>query len=564
MASNIPPPPPGFAKVGTVPPPPEGFALPDRERFNRMLQSGELAPVNAAEGGIGPQFQKGLVQGMGGLVSFPAQIGEYLGSKATQGIDYMLGTTPSEQPEIPRSPINPLTVGNAISDSTGIGPANTTGEKYANTIGQFLPGVLMGRPTANIGPMAPKATTAVSAAIGSEAAGQAAENYMPGAEPYARLAGALVGGVAPDVARRIATPFPISADRQHLVDVLRREGVELTPGQSTGRNSLRYAEGELGGGRVAQIMDDQAEQFTAAALRRAGINANRATPDVIDDAFTRLGNEFDGLAARNNLPPDPRIATDVAAVVTDYTNLVPQTARAPAIQGLAQDMLAAAQNGLPGNQYQAITSRLARMVRNTTDPQTRAALNGMRDALDDAMERSLRATGSPDAGALRNVRNQYRNLMVIEQAATGAGENAAQGLVSPSQLRNATVSKQGRRNYARGDGDFAELSRAGEATMKALPNSGTAGRTAARNLGTGITTILGTMLGGATGNLPLTALGGLAGAAAPSALGRAMLSGPGRAYLSNQVFAGARNLTPAQRALISALGANTSVANSKN
>lgn len=67
-------------------------------------------------------------------------------------------------------------------------PQTTAGE-YANTVGQFVPGAVMGP-----GGAVRKTAMAVVPGIASEAAGQATEGTA--AEPYARIAGALGGGIA--------------------------------------------------------------------------------------------------------------------------------------------------------------------------------------------------------------------------------------------------------------------------------------------------------------------------------------------------------------------------------
>jgi hypothetical protein len=126
------------------------------------------------------------------------------------------------------------------------------------------------------------------------------------------------------------------------------------------------------------------------------------------------------------------------------------------------------------------------------------------------MERSIATHNPADAGAWREARNEYRNLLVLEKASTAAGSNAAEGIISPSSLRNATINTQGRRNYARGNGDFADLARAGEAIMKPLPNSGTAPRQYMQHL----ITALGSGAGGMVASIP----GMVAGAAAPVAV----------------------------------------------
>ena len=88
--------------------------------------------------------------------------------------------------------------------------------------------------------------------------------------------------------------------------------------------------------------------------------------------------------------------------------------------------------------------------------------------------------------------------------------------------------------------------------MKPLPQSGTAPRTAARAIGTSIPTLLGAAAASGLGPLG-TIAGGMAGAALPFAIGRGLLSGPGRKYLANQLL-GPGQLSLRQRGTIGLLG----------
>lgn len=360
------------------------------------------------------------------------------------------------------------------------------------------------------------------------------------------IGGGIVGAALPktmqvvgSAAKRAISPFLTSPERMNAAAVLAKEGVEVTAGQKTGSKGLRYLESEIGGSGAEELVERQGEQFTKAALKRAGINASRATPEVIDDAFSKIGQQFDDLASRNTLTPDRQLATDLGDTWKEYASLVPETARAPVVMDLIQDIgKRLGQGNLDGAAYQAARSRIDRMARSAgKDPQLSQALYGIRSALDDGMERSIAANNPADAGAWREVRNQYRNMLVLERAATGAGEDAALGLISPSQLRNATVTKQGRRNYARGDGDFADLSRAGEALLKPLPNSGTAGRIRAQNLGAGLMSTIGGVTGGTAGGIPGGIAGALAGAAIPKLAGKTLMNPVVQALLGNQAAA---------------------------
>lgn len=418
----------------------------------------------------------------------------------------------------------------------------TTPGQFSKTVASFLPAALGGEGSLP----ARLLNQVILPGVGSEAAGQLTSGTD--AEPYARIAGAVVGGLTPSALRRVISPLPNSPEREALAQTLANEGVDLTAGQRTGRTSLRYAESELGGGAGQRMMDRQGEQFTQAALRRIGEDAPRATPEVLDRAYTRIGGQFDQLAARNTLVPDRQLMGDLRATVGEYGNLVPESARAPIVQNVTNDIVdSIRRNGqMTGDVYQAVTSRLAKAARGTSDPELGQALRGMRSALDDAMGRSIAANNPADTGAWQTARTQYRNFLAIEQAATGAGENAAAGIISPSALRNATVTKQGRRNYARGQGDFADLARAGEGVMKPLPNSGTAARTAVRNVGIPSASA---GVGGLVAGLP----GAIAGAAIPYAAGRALLSAPVRAYLGNQAATNLPVGDPRIAALIASL-----------
>lgn len=410
-------------------------------------------------------------------------------------------------------------------------------EKFTQTAAEFLPAAFLGK--GNI--VKRLLTQGIIPGLVSEGAGEVAQKVAPEYEPQARIAAALI-------APHAMTPFPASPERLKMADTLAKEGVDLTAGQKTGSERLRYMEGELGGFSGQKQMETQAEQFTKAALSKAGIEAPRATPEVMDAALTRMGKTFDDLASSSNAVMDKQLNNDLLDATVGYQRLK-GSAAAPLVEDTMQriaDAAVANAGSIPGDVYKTIRSDINAKMRSTSDPELKGALGDMQEALDDAIGRSI----PPDKMAeWQKVRKEYRNFLVLEQAATGAGENAAAGLISPSALRNATVSKQGRRNYGRGDGDFAELARAGEGTMKPLPNSGTAGRLNAKNMGQGLLSLMG---GGAGAmHSPEAAMAGvLLGGAVPGTLGKMILSAPGRAILGNQMGG---QIDPKLRALAAAL-----------
>jgi hypothetical protein len=350
-----------------------------------------------------------------------------------------------------------------------------------------------------------------------------------------------IGAAAPVVAGTISkaiSPFVSSEPtRRGLVQTLRREGVEPTAGEVTGSKPLQWAEQHLGELAGVNAAERTAERFTGAALRRTGENATRATPEVVDRAFTRIGQQFDDLAARNVLQPDRGMGANIRQAVAEYDRMIAPPNRSPALAQYEQEIanaLASNRNTIPGDIYQSLRSRIEADARGTNDRFLAGALRDIRGALDDAIERHLQRIGSSDAGAWRQARNQYRNLLVIERAITSPGANAQLGLISPAALYNATRNVQGRRNLARGVGDFADLAQAGSALLRPLPSSGTA----QRGYYAAIPGLLGAAAGGVMGGDLQSALTGAAAGFGPPLMGRAIMSPLMQRYLANQAMAG--------------------------
>ena len=154
-------------------------------------------------------------------------------------------------------------------------PKTTAGE-YAQTTGEFLPGVI-GGPTS----IARKAVTRVLApALTSETAGQAAREVAPAAEPYARIAGALAagGGAAAlesrAAARATAAPVP-------PVDQIRAAG--------------------------------------RAAYQHPEIAAVQIHPAALDSAATRIAGDLHGQGFRANNTPQTFAAIEELRTVAGPT-----------------------------------------------------------------------------------------------------------------------------------------------------------------------------------------------------------------------------------------------------
>lgn len=488
-------------------------------------------PFEAAPSGgsSAAQFGTGLVRGAAGFV----------------GDLYEAATAlPKDVAMLARGELHrdrPLDAGEKISKKLGV--EREPDARFAGTAGEFL-----GNPASylGMGSVLAKGATALTASVGSEAGGQLTKGTA--LEPAARLAGAIIGGKAPAAAARAVSPIPMTAERQAAVQVLASEGIGAqTAGQTTGSKATQYWENHLGdapgaGGRATASRDAVGRQFTEAALRRAGIQADLATPQVIDGAFQRIGNEMDAIAARNNARQDPQFMQEMNAARDEYHATVQQGSRRAVVDHVLDDFAdrLAQTPVITGEQYQRFRSRLTRLQRGAADdPEYSQVLGDYVEAMDGMMTRSI--ANPQDMAAWQEARRQYRNLIPLARASVGAGEQAAEGVITPARLRQVLAgSQRGARDYARGRGEFAELTRAGNVVLTPLPNSGTAQREMAR----AITAAGGGAIGMLAGGAPEAAGGIALGAATPGLAGRALMSPLMQQYLANQYGVGWQNAVP--------------------
>lgn len=513
-----------------------------REEFNKRVGIGAAQQqpdmsVGEVAGDVAKSAGIGLVQGGIGLATLPGNV-EALGRAGINAAAGLVGAQP---------PVSSETFLPTYSDWKGrvegvtgefYKPKTTAGE-YARTLGEFAPAAI-GGPAG----VASRATRVALPAIASETAGQATEGTA--FEPWARAGAAIAGGMLPNTAARVVTPAPANAARQGAIQTLENEGVTaLTAGQRTGNERLRQIEDATalfpgGGGKATAMQQQAAQQFTAAALRRSGVQAERATPDVIDKAFNDLGNQFNALSSRNDMVQSRALVAGLKKVQDDYNAVTAEPLRSPIVNNVINEFIGGSMaqgSYIPGRVYQNVRSRLSGMIPElkAKDPSAMIAVRNIVDELDKAMEFSIRLKNPADAGAFRQVRGQYRNLLAIEDAVAGAGEAAASGLITPAALRNA-AKKQDKRGYVRGKGDLGPLARAGvEAGLTPLRSSGTAERTFAQKMVSGPATAMSGLTAGViTGFDPMMMAATAAPYLASAATARGLMSGPIQRYLANQ------------------------------
>ena len=478
--------------------------------------------------------EAGLARGVVGLAGLPGTASDAFDAGMTYA-GKKVGIIPEEW-NAPQNTFSGSNMTAAMSDLTG-GATDYKGEtrasRMAGTVGEFLPGAAL------FGGMSPGNLTrfGVVPGVASETAGEMAKDSEY--EGLARFGGALAGALIPgmahkSIAKLISPHGGVDPERLKLVKVLDDFGVKVTAGQKVGNEAMRRKEGFTSGG--AAFSEAQREAFTGAALKTAGTDALRATSDVLADTAKRIGSVFDDVTKGVDVTPSAGDLTALSGAVSTYKSLAPTSTRAPLISDVFKDVTKAFRGGntIPAATVNTWRSNLSKLT-TSGDAATRDAAQAGMDAIDDMLTAALQGAGrAADVARLATARSEWRNFRAIQQAATGAGENAAVGMLSPSALRNAVV-QQGRAGFAQGRrGDIADLAKAGEGVMKQLPTSGTPEGLRALLPG-GLWSASGAAAGSFMG--PLGAFGGAAlGAMFPAVAGAVRMSGPVQSYLGNQIM----------------------------
>lgn len=498
------------------------------------LASGGEQPSIAED--VGRGFLGGALTGAGAILDLPAMIGRL----PMQLSDRFLGTDMLADVPAPTPFIEAVgDVAPSVQAAAEFQPQTIAGG-YAQQTGEFLPGLLTpGGLPARIG------YGVLAPAIGSETAGRAAEALGAGdtGQMVAELAGAVVSPAAAErTIRGLISPMAGSMDQTAIraAETLRREGVPVTAGQQTGSARLRRIEDSLA------PSTEQLESFSSAALRTIGSDATRASDDVLAAANQRIGQVFDDVTRNMTVDVQPFRVSQVQRAVDAYIDTT--TANPARVLTELPQRLANQQSQPNARAMINLRSTLSELTKSGDGPTRNAAIEAL-EAVDDIIADSLRAAGrDADISRLGTARQQWRDYLAIERAATSAAGRATSGLLTPEALGGAVI-QQSRRQYATGGrGDLGALVRSGDRLLRQAPAT----------LPSGVRTeaMLPRLAGAGAGSFFGGPVGAAVGALAPEMLGGIVRSSPMQAYLRNQLVGPSPSrLTAAQRAILYGPGA---------
>jgi len=275
-----------------------------------------------------------------------------------------------------------------------------------------------------------------------------------------------------------------------------RYGINVNAGQISPNQALRFTSSTLnrlpfsgsGPGMAAQ-----SNAFHEGLAAQIGEHANRLTPDVMNAAETRIGNNFDTVAQNTTLRADQQFQNNLQNTLIDaHHELSPDEFRP--LNNIFDNIINKinANGNIDGETYQALTrgrTPLGRAIANP-NPNISYYAQQIRDHLDDALQRSA----PPDMqDLLTEARGQWRNLKTLEPLAAKSNT----GEINPALLKQAINNNPFSKNalaYGRG-GDLADLARIGNRFLAEPPSSGTAERLTA----TGLMGSIAGLAGGAVG-----------------------------------------------------------------
>jgi len=308
-----------------------------------------------------------------------------------------------------------------------------------------------------------------------------------------KLKQAFIGGTAGAVgagvikgAGALAEPVTnaLSDVGQKAVKTLRDAGVPVDVAQATGsaflnRTKAALMDNPFTAGKEEAFAATQKAAYNKAIAKTMGEDATAITPDVIQKAKDRLGENYNQIASRNKVILDEDLQAHLNSI-KDRAEQVLTKENFPTIDKAINNIVnkANANNGqLDGQQYQAIKEVLddisaggGREARYAKD---------LKEALLSGLSRSAEASGNKaDVALLKETNRQYSNMKKIEDVVL----KNPQGDVSPSLLSNSLATKGKRYSIYQDDPELANLARAGKLVLEQkLPNSGTMARFLAQN-----------------------------------------------------------------------------------
>jgi len=294
------------------------------------------------------------------------------------------------------------------------------------------------------------------------------------------------------------TTMPPNKIRTENVSRLEREGIPVSPAQRSGaplsqtmESVMRYLPASTG--EASKFMDLQHRAFTQALLRRAGIESDTASPEVLRAAQEKFGQRYANLESQTVLTGGSnKLFNKLADIESEYGRGFSDQMRTQFLT-MRDDLLNwAAGTPRRGQNYQRMQEELSAEISKAArsdapgSERYRQALQGLRRALFDLMEQN---TPPKIAQQWREINRQYAIFKTIEESMLDPSQQTLNtNFINPKVIAREQKSALPD-EWTRGDptiDSFTNLVKAGAALIPdPIPNSGTAQRMFAQDILTG-------------------------------------------------------------------------------
>jgi len=266
-----------------------------------------------------------------------------------------------------------------------------------------------------------------------------------------RAAVAAAGGLLASSIPRMMGGRPYGADADPYLRLTSEKGEQLgfkaLPSvRAGGDRALQIKEAGLeSAGRtneyISGIRDGNVRTLTKVAAKEIGLDADRLTPDRLQQAREAIGAEFDRIGKGKEIALDQQFYDDLDGIVAKYSEGAGR--RSNKVANVVKDLKEMGRKFfLTPDEYKRQTSTLVKDALSLQDKDgaKAEALLDARAALDSAFDRSV-----PDELAdLKAARDKWRTMLMVEQAVNEAGD------VSFPKLANV-VKRKDQWGYMRGN-----------------------------------------------------------------------------------------------------------------
>jgi len=254
-------------------------------------------------------------------------------------------------------------------------------------------------------------------------------------------------------------------------------GIRLSPGEIYESDALKRFEAGLESfplttSAVSGRKIQNQKILNTLATKGLGEGGDTVTPEILDTAAQRIGDVFEESADGVSVALDDAFLNKLAAV--DDAAQGTWIKSDPIGKVIDSALDEASKGPLSGKRYLQLSSMLGRKIRawkrsSEVDPEDVFMLNDIKDALDDAFERSV---PEDKLANLKEARNQWRNLSILETGNVTRETGDVSGPLLAGVLRRSD--KPG---YLRGrnSSDLYDAARISKAYPR-LADSGTASR----------------------------------------------------------------------------------------